>query len=176
MGEVIDRLNTALSGRYVIEREIGAGGMATVYLARDLRHQRKVAVKVLRPELAAVEEFWRGIAAEPALARLCASTLFVGQPIARGHTLEVPAPALGVPVIIDEADVDLDAFPAAKALGYRGVSSKSCKGLYTSLANLARVERWNRETHADRYFLSAEDLTMQAGIAVQQDLALLEQT
>jgi hypothetical protein len=124
-------------------------------------------------DAAAVEEFWRGIAAEPALARLCASTLFVEQPIARDRTFEVPAPALGVPVLIDEADGDLDAFPAAKALGYRGVSSKSCKGMYKSLANLARVERWNRETQADRYFLSAEDLTLQAGIAVQQDLALV---
>ncbi len=48
------RLNAALSGRYHIERELGQGGMATVYLAEDLRHRRKVALKVLRPELAAV--------------------------------------------------------------------------------------------------------------------------
>ncbi len=48
------RLNTALEGRYVIERELGEGGMATVYLADDLKHQRKVALKVLKPELAAV--------------------------------------------------------------------------------------------------------------------------
>jgi serine/threonine-protein kinase len=54
MGEVFDRLKAALADRYAIEREIGAGGMATVYLARDLRHNRKVALKVLRPELAAV--------------------------------------------------------------------------------------------------------------------------
>ena len=49
-----DRLATALADRYTIERELGAGGMATVYLAQDLRHDRKVAIKVLRPELAAV--------------------------------------------------------------------------------------------------------------------------
>src|SRR6185436_10584028 len=49
-----DRLTTALADRYRIERELGQGGMATVYLAADLRHDRKVAVKVLRPELAAV--------------------------------------------------------------------------------------------------------------------------
>jgi serine/threonine-protein kinase len=48
------RLTTALAGRYAIERELGAGGMATVYLARDLKHDRAVALKVLRPELAAV--------------------------------------------------------------------------------------------------------------------------
>src|SRR2546428_2860796 len=47
------RLTTALAGRYAIERELGAGGMATVYLARDLKHDRDVALKVLRPELAA---------------------------------------------------------------------------------------------------------------------------
>ncbi|HSM03480.1 MAG TPA: protein kinase [Longimicrobiales bacterium] len=50
----MDRLNAALSDRYHIEREVGEGGMATVYLARDLRHDRMVALKVLKPELAAV--------------------------------------------------------------------------------------------------------------------------
>src|SRR6185436_13839805 len=54
MGEVQDRLRAALADRYAIEREIGAGGMATVYLAEDIRHHRKVALKVLKPELAAV--------------------------------------------------------------------------------------------------------------------------
>src|SRR4051812_45985994 len=49
-----DRLNTALAGRYRIERQLGQGGMATVYLARDLKHDRDVAVKVLKPELSAV--------------------------------------------------------------------------------------------------------------------------
>src|SRR5437867_9650250 len=48
-----DSLNTALAGRYAIERELGRGGMATVYLAHDVKHHRQVAVKVLRPELAA---------------------------------------------------------------------------------------------------------------------------
>jgi serine/threonine-protein kinase len=50
----IERLNAALTGRYAIGGEIGEGGMATVYLADDLRHERKVALKVLKPELAAV--------------------------------------------------------------------------------------------------------------------------
>ena len=53
MADLLDRLTTALADRYAIERELGAGGMATVYLAEDLKHHRKVAVKVLRPELAA---------------------------------------------------------------------------------------------------------------------------
>ena len=54
MSEAPTRLAAALSDRYRIERELGAGGMATVYLAEDLKHHRKVAIKVLRPELAAV--------------------------------------------------------------------------------------------------------------------------
>ena len=64
MADPLSRLTTAVSDRYRIERELGAGGMATVYLAEDLRHTRKVAIKVLRPELAAVigaERFLREI-------------------------------------------------------------------------------------------------------------------
>src|SRR5215207_3326430 len=54
MPEVTERLSTALAARYRIERRLGEGGMATVYLAEDLKHAREVALKVLRPELAAV--------------------------------------------------------------------------------------------------------------------------
>jgi Tol biopolymer transport system component len=54
MSSAAERLSAALSGRYRIERELGMGGMATVYLAEDLKHDRKVAIKVLKPELAAV--------------------------------------------------------------------------------------------------------------------------
>ncbi|HEY3933905.1 MAG TPA: hypothetical protein VGL65_04740 [Gemmatimonadales bacterium] len=50
----VAELNESLIGRYLVEKEIGQGGMATVYLARDVRHDRKVAIKVLKPELAAV--------------------------------------------------------------------------------------------------------------------------
>ena len=53
MNNGLDRLTAALADRYRIERELGAGGMATVYLAQDLRHERQVAIKVLRPELSA---------------------------------------------------------------------------------------------------------------------------
>ena len=53
MTEILARLGAALEGRYAIERELGQGGMATVYLARDLKHDRQVALKVLRPDLAA---------------------------------------------------------------------------------------------------------------------------
>jgi Tol biopolymer transport system component len=54
MPELLGRLQSALIDRYRLDREIGAGGMATVYLAQDVRHDRQVALKVLRPELAAV--------------------------------------------------------------------------------------------------------------------------
>jgi tRNA A-37 threonylcarbamoyl transferase component Bud32/dienelactone hydrolase len=54
VSDILERLKSALADRYTIEHELGAGGMATVYLAHDVKHDRKVAVKVLRPELAAL--------------------------------------------------------------------------------------------------------------------------
>ena len=54
MSDPVTRLNAALEGRYRIERELGEGGTATVYLADDIKHGRKVALNVLKPELAAV--------------------------------------------------------------------------------------------------------------------------
>jgi hypothetical protein len=72
--------------------------------------------------------------------------------------------------IVDEADDSYDAFPAARALGYRGISSKSCKGLYKSVVNATRAAKWSVE--GARYFITGEDLTCQAGLSVQQDLAL----
>jgi serine/threonine protein kinase len=72
MNTMPERLTAALADRYRIERELGAGGMATVYLAEDLKHHRKVAVKVLHPELAAV----LGAAAE---AHFCSELDFVDQ-------------------------------------------------------------------------------------------------
>ncbi|HVL16436.1 MAG TPA: protein kinase, partial [Gemmatimonadales bacterium] len=59
-----NRLSAALADRYTLERELGRGGMATVYLADDLKHRRKVALKVLRPELGSIlgaERFAREI-------------------------------------------------------------------------------------------------------------------
>ena len=51
MAEILDRLTSQLADRYLIERELGRGGMATVFLAKDIRHDRDVAIKVLHPEL-----------------------------------------------------------------------------------------------------------------------------
>ena len=64
MPDLLERLKSAVSDRYAVEREIGRGGMATVFLAEDLKHDRKVAIKVLHPELAAAlgpERFLREI-------------------------------------------------------------------------------------------------------------------
>jgi len=120
-----------------------------------------------------VVALWRRIGAEPRLARLKSSILFIEQPIGRERALAAPVTALSneVPIEIDESDADAGVFPHARALGYRGISSKSCKGLYRALTNRARIAQWNA-AEPGRYFMSAEDLTTQAGVAVQQDLAL----
>lgn len=122
-----------------------------------------------------VVELWSRMQAEARLQRLVKSILFIEQPIKRSCALEKDVSALSrdTPVIIDESDSDLDVFPRARALGYAGVSSKTCKGLYKSIINAARCARWNAEGQTARYFMSAEDLTLQAGVAVQQDLALV---
>ena len=64
MSDILARLTAALQDRYAVDRQIGEGGMATVYLAEDRKHRRAVAIKVLRPELAAnlgAERFLREI-------------------------------------------------------------------------------------------------------------------
>ncbi|MBA2965507.1 MULTISPECIES: enolase C-terminal domain-like protein [Ramlibacter] len=125
---------------------------------------------------AGVAELVAGIRATPALARLWSAVAFIEQPIARALALEedLRGADLGKPVIIDESDGELDAFVQARARGYAGVSSKTCKGLYRSLLNAARCAAWNRADGGTRHFLSAEDLTTQAGLSVQQDLALVD--
>jgi hypothetical protein len=117
-----------------------------------------------------VLELWRAMEAEPRLTRLRASILFIEQPIKRSQALRESIAHLAAarPVIIDESDDALDAFLIAKSLGYTGVSSKACKGIWRSLINLARCRQWGRG-----YFMSAEDLTTLAGLCVQQDLALV---
>jgi hypothetical protein len=124
-------------------------------------------------EMAGIADLWQRIQADRRLARLAGSILFIEQPVKRSHALERPVEGIDKPVIIDESDDSLEAFPRARALGYSGVSSKTCKGLYKSLVNGARCARWNAEAKAARYFMSAEDLTIQPGLALQQDLALV---
>ncbi|MEK1861162.1 MAG: mandelate racemase, partial [Rhizobium leguminosarum] len=77
--------------------------------------------------------------------------------------------AAQLPFLIDESDDGDGAFASARRLGYTGVSSKTCKGIYRSLLKAIRI----RTGTVPGLFLSGEDLTCQAGLAVQQDLALV---
>ncbi|MEQ1807141.1 MAG: enolase C-terminal domain-like protein [Burkholderiaceae bacterium] len=134
-----------------------------------------------------VLELWGRMRSEPRLARLCSAIVFIEQPIKRQVALQQSVSALAAhkPVILDESDDALDAFVRGRAMGYTGVSSKTCKGLYKSILNAARCVMWNAQagnaqtgegaipSPSPRYFMSAEDLTIQAGLALQQDLALV---
>ncbi|MEI6201914.1 MAG: mandelate racemase, partial [Enhydrobacter sp.] len=117
-----------------------------------------------------IVELWRKVEETPALARMVKSTLFIEQPIKRQSALSRPVTALAKyrPVIIDESDGELSTFPEALKLGYAGVSTKNCKGFYKSILNASRVAKLGAG-----HFMSAEDLTTQPGVSVQQDLALV---
>jgi len=101
--------------------------------------------------------------------------LYVEQPLPRDQSFSgtLPTRQAPAPLLMDEADGALDAFARARKAGWTGVSSKSCKGIYKALINRARCDRWNHEQKARHYFMSAEDLTCQAGVSLQQDLALV---
>jgi hypothetical protein len=106
-----------------------------------------------------------------ALKPIAAKLMYIEQPMPRDSFRQSPLGALARrDFIIDEADDCYDAFPAARALGYRGISSKSCKGIYKSILNATRAAKWS--AGGGKYFVTGEDLTCQAGLAVQQDLAL----
>jgi hypothetical protein len=122
-----------------------------------------------------IAEMWRRMAETPALTRLVKAILFIEQPIKRARALAASVEPLArlKPLIIDESDGELGTFPAALKLGYRGVSSKTCKGLYKSILNAARIAHLNARAGAARCFMSGEDLTTLAGTSVQQDLALV---
>ncbi len=126
-------------------------------------------------DAAGVAELLARIRETPALRRLDDSILFIEQPISRLHALDIDLRdgGFGKPVIIDESDGELDTFLQARGRGYAGVSSKTCKGLYKSVLNAARCAKWNSEAGREVCFMSAEDLTTQAGLSVQQDLALV---
>jgi L-alanine-DL-glutamate epimerase-like enolase superfamily enzyme len=129
-------------------------------------------------DIGGVAALWSRMKADARLKRMVASILFVEQPVKRRNALSRPVKGIDKPVIIDESDDSLDAFPRARALGYRGVSSKTCKGIYKSLINRARCEAWNAGTSGTKpdvgdFFMSGEDLTIQPGLALQQDLALV---
>ena len=106
-----------------------------------------------------------------ALKPIAARLLYIEQPMPRDIFRQSPLGTLAAfDFIIDEADDAYDAFPVARALGYRGISSKSCKGIYKSVVNATRAAKWS--AGGEKFFITGEDLTCQAGLAVQQDLAL----
>lgn len=110
------------------------------------------------------------------------AALYLEQPFSRDVALspdvapEVAELSKALPLIIDESDDRLDSFERAAALGYRGVSHKSCKGIFKSLHNRALITRLNRvEKRQDQtaYFQTGEDLATTPVLPLQQDLAML---
>lgn len=111
------------------------------------------------------------------LANFWERTLWIEQPVSRHHALdpETRGP-LGLitrqkPVIIDESDGTDEAWRQARALGYRGVSTKNCKGVHRTLENFRSIVEWNRQS-ADRCFMSSEDLSNLPVAALHQDCAV----
>ena len=122
-------------------------------------------------DLGALTTLVDGLERDSALQAIATRLLYIEQPMPRDITRASPLGALaGHDFIIDEADDSYDAFLSARALGYRGISSKSCKGIYKSVVNATRAAKWSAE--GGKFFVTAEDLTCQAGLGVQQDLAL----
>ena len=109
---------------------------------------------------------------DSALQPIFRKLLYIEQPMPRNVTRQSP---LGEAlrrrrIIIDEADDSYDAWPAAHRLGYSGISSKSCKGIYKSIVNFTRIAKLDED--GAECFVTGEDLTCQPGLALQQDLAL----
>jgi hypothetical protein len=100
--------------------------------------------------------------------RLLERTLLIEQPLPRAIALgeKIPAMPYNIPVILDESDDHPDVLEKGLALGYRGISSKACKGIYRSLQSAALIQK------TPQTILSGEDLTCQAGLGVQQDTLL----
>jgi L-alanine-DL-glutamate epimerase-like enolase superfamily enzyme len=122
-------------------------------------------------DLGALRELADRLDRDTALRPIAGKLLYIEQPMPRDITRASPLGALARrDFIIDEADDSYQAFSSARALGYRGISSKSCKGVYKSIVNAARAATWSAQ--GENYFITGEDLTCQAGLAVQQDLAL----
>ncbi|MBN8975460.1 MAG: hypothetical protein J0I08_03180 [Rhizobiales bacterium] len=122
-------------------------------------------------DLAALSNLLDRLDRDPALAPIANRLIYIEQPMPRDAMLTSALGSLArYAMIIDEADGSYDAFRAAKDLGYRGVSSKACKGLYKSILNAARAATWSSDNQS--FLITAEDLTCQAGLGVQQDIAL----
>lgn len=122
-------------------------------------------------DLAALSALVDRLDRDAALRPIAQKLLYIEQPMPRDITRQSPLGALARrDFIVDEADDSYDAYPIARALGYRGISSKSCKGIYKSVINATRAAKWSAS--GEKCFIAGEDLTCQAGLAMQQDLAL----
>lgn len=122
-------------------------------------------------DLAALGALVERLDRDAALRPIASKLLYIEQPMPRDITKASPLGTLARrDFIVDETDDSYDAFPVARALGYRGISSKSCKGIYKSVINATRAAKWSAA--GEKCFVTGEDLTCQAGLAVQQDLAL----
>jgi L-alanine-DL-glutamate epimerase-like enolase superfamily enzyme len=124
------------------------------------------------PDLEKLARLLGALEVDAAGRRLLEGLLYLEQPLPRDVSLE-PGVADGLraldrfaPLILDEADADLAAFPRALTLGYRGVSVKNCKGVFRALANRAICQ-----ARADGSFQASEDLTNLPILPLQQDLA-----
>ena len=140
MFDAISRLNTALEGRYGVERELGEGGMATVYLAEDLKHHRRVALKVLKPELAAVVGGERFLAEIETTANLqhphilplfdsgeADGFLFYVMPYVEGETLRERLDREGQLPVQEAVDIVVAAANALQAAHEEGVIHRDVK-------------------------------------------------
>jgi hypothetical protein len=139
----------------------------------SLAHDTRVSLDANEQyaDLAALSSLIDRLDRDGALRPIATKLLYIEQPMPRDITRQSPLGKLaGRDFIIDEADDSYDAFPAARRLGYRGISSKSCKGIYKSVVNATRAAKWS--SGSEKFFVTGEDLTCQAGLAVQQDLAL----
>lgn len=128
------------------------------------------------------EDFDRLIGAicqESVLRTFWANTIVVEQPLERGialsaeHTQGIRELSQTKPVIIDESDGTLDSYDQAIALGYRGVSSKSCKGAIKSLLNAGLTWLHNERGRTSDYLMTGEDLCTVGVVPVQSDLCLV---
>ncbi|HVT38296.1 MAG TPA: protein kinase [Gemmatimonadaceae bacterium] len=140
--DTIARLNASLAGRYIVERDLGAGGMATVYLARDLKHDRAVAIKVLHPDLArslTSERFLREIAItarlnHPHILALLDSgqagdgdLLYYVMPVATGESLRDRIAKGGAMPVAEALRVAMDATEALVHAHAQGVVHRDIK-------------------------------------------------
>jgi len=140
MPDVLARLSAALADHYALERELGQGGMATVYLAEDLKHHRKVALKVLRPELAAtlgVERFLREVTIAANLQHPnilpvhdsgeAAGFLYYVMPFVEGHSLRERLAKEGELPVPEAARILRDVADALSAAHEKGVVHRDIK-------------------------------------------------